>query len=380
MEEKTKFKIGIGILVSIVIALVICVVATIIIIINLKKVTGNFESAIPAVISSEKAILKVDKEELEILKGDRISILKDDIINNTYLVSYNEKIGTINKDLVKYYEFDENDKYSLMLDVSRFNIAEIGSSGDSSKNFQNEKDFELFILENDIQYVYIRLGGRGWGQSGSLYYDDDAIRYIESCEYLKVPYGFYFIEEAINEEELKEEVKYVKDFLDKNKTSMNVLPLAIDMEYQHGQGRTDNIWEARVILLNKLIDEFNKINENCILYANGARIEKYLKSANCKFWTAMYPQNGVIPENNYKATIKIEQLENQLNELTAIASSNLTTKVNQGGTDTVYYSDEFLDKVIGWQFTESGAKKDGIEDQIDLSLVNNKFFKEFIGK
>ena len=378
MESKTKYKIGIVILIVIVIALIASLLISIYFMIEQSKVKGDFNSAIPAVISSEKAVFKIDKENIELSKNERVSILKDDYINNEYLVKYNDKIGTIEKNNISYYKFDENDRYSLMLDVSRFNIAEKGKEGDSSKNFQNEKDFEQFILKNNIQYVYIRLGGRGWGQSGTLYYDDDAVRYMESCEYLKVPYGFYFIEEAVNEEELKEEVKYVKDFLDKNKTSMNVLPIAIDMEYQHGQGRTDNIWDTRVTLLNKMIEEFNKINEKCILYANGARIEKYLKTANCKFWTAMYPQNGIIPENNYKATVKLEQLQNQLNELTAIASSNLTTKVNQGGTDTVYYSDEFLDKVIGWQFTESGAKKDGIEDAIDLSLVDNRFFKEFV--
>ena len=378
MESKTKYKIGIGILIFIIMALIVGMLTMVYFMIEQNKIKGDFESAIPAVVSSEKAIIKIDKKEIELSKGDRISILKDDIINDTYLVKYNNEIGTIQKDKILFYQFDKDDKYSLMLDVSRFNIAEAESEVDSSKVFQNEKDFELFILNNNIQYVYIRLGGRGWGEQGSLYYDDDAIRYINSCEYLKVPYGFYFIEEALNENEIKEEVKYVKDFLDKNKTSMNVLPIAIDMEYQHGKGRTDNIWDERIVLLNKLVEEFNKINENCILYANGARIEKYLKSANCKFWTAMYPQNGVIPEINYKATVKIEQLENQLNELTMIASSSLTTNINKGGTDTVYYSDEFLNKVIGWQFTESGAKKDGIDDSIDLSLVDNKFFKSYL--
>ena len=219
--------------------------------------------------------------------------------------------------------------------------------------------------------------GRGWGTEGTLYTDNMAMEYANICEYLHIPYGFYYIEEAKNEDEVIEEVEFVKSLFAKENLTMNVLPLALDLEYQHGKGRTDNMWNERVPLVNKLVEEFKKSNINTIVYANGARIEKYLKSANCKFWVAMYPENDKIPDADYKTFItneesKIGTLKESINE------SVLNLDVNKSETEVITYSDEFLDKVIGWQFTESGAKKDGIDEYIDLSIFNNEYLKKFL--
>ncbi|MBP3255125.1 MAG: phosphotransferase [Clostridia bacterium] len=374
MEHKTKYIISIVLLAITVILLTVSVVA---LIINYNKITGNMNLAKNGIIVKE-AVLKVNRDEVILGKGERVSIIKDDIINNEYTIKYNEQIGRIEKDAVSYFVLDSKEREPLMLDVSQFNIAGKESEENPNKNFQNEKDFELFVLNNDIQYVYIRLGGRGWGQKGVLYYDDEAPRYIEACEYLGVPYGFYFLDEALNDEEIIEEVNFVKEFLDKNKTKMNILPLALDLEYQSGKGRADNIWEERTVLLNKLIDEFNKIGVNCIIYSNGARIEKYIKGVNTMFWVAMYPQDDIIPQDSYGSVVKINQLEEELNQM---SNASIIDKIlNKGGTDVKKYSDEFLNKVLGWQFTESGASKDGIEDYIDLSVMNNKLFKNYFEK
>lgn len=371
MEHKTRYVIGIVALSVITIALII---ALVLVIVYFNTVKGNIDNGINAIVCVDGTILKAGRKELILEKGKRVKILQDDILNNIYLVKCDDVIGKVPKESVVYYKNSGNKKYSLMVDVSQFNIVGKESEENPNRNFNNEEEFGLFMIENNIDYAYIRLGGRGWGQKGTLYYDDEATRYIDICEYLGIPYGFYFLDEALNYEEIIEEVNFVKDFLDKNKTKMNKLPLAIDLEYQSGKGRTDETWEGRTIILNTLIYEFNKINVDCIIYTNGARGEKYLKDVNTKFWVAMYPQNDIIPENNYKATVKMEQLEN---ELTAIVSNNLNTKINKGGTNITYYTDEFLDKVIGWQFTESGAELDGIDEYIDLSIINSKQIKQY---
>ena len=371
MEHKKGYIIGIIILAIVVVGLIL---ALTVVIINNSLIKGDTNNAIHAVISKENVILKSGWDEIVLQKGDRVGIIKEDIINNTYTIKYGDKTGEVSKEDVKYFEFDEDERESLMLDVSQFNIVGKESEDNPNKNFKDEKEFELFILNNNIQYVYIRLGGRGWGQKGVLYYDDEAPRYVESCEYLGIPYGFYYLDEALDDKEIQEEVQFVKDFLDKNSTKMNVLPLAIDLEYQSGKGRTDGIWEERTAILNKLIAEFKKENINCIIYANGARIEKYIKGVNTEFWVAMYPQKNIIPEESYKATVKLQQLEEQVNSL---SNNNLFSLINRGGTEIKTYSDEFLNKVIGWQFTESGASEDGIEDYIDLSIVNSKSLKKY---
>ena len=374
MSAKTKNIIIISIFSVIIIALILGIIF---VIIDANTIKGDQNNAINAIICKDDVTLKIDNKDIVVSKGERVKILQEDILNNKYVIKYNDKITKIDRENVIYYDidkFDKNNRYSLMADVSKFNIVGKENDENPNRNFVDEKEFELFILNNDIQYVYIRLGGRGWGEKGVLYYDDDAPRYIEACEYLGIPYGLYYLDEALNDKEIKEEVEFVKEFLNKNKTSMNKLPLAIDLEFQGGKGRADGIWDERTDLLNKLISEFKKIGEECIIYSNGARIEQYIKGVNTKFWVAMYPENDIIPMNDYRATVKIEQLEN---ELKAVKNNNLSTKVNQGGTKIRYYSDEFLDKVIGWQFTESGAEYDGIDEYIDLSIVNSKIIKSY---
>ena len=71
------------------------------------------------------------------------------------------------------------------MDVSQF---------DFEKDFKSKEDFEVFVLENKISCVYIRAGGRGYGEKGNFYEDNKYKEYVEACEYLKIPYGFYFLE------------------------------------------------------------------------------------------------------------------------------------------------------------------------------------------
>ena len=130
---------------------------------------------------------------------------------------------------------------------------------------------------------------------------------------------------------------------------------------------------------NELINEFNKIGINTILYANGARIETYLKSANCKFWPAMYPEDDKIPNKDYKAFV-LDELEKIKTSQKSLDDSFLNSDVNKADTETVTYSSEYLDKVIGWQFTESGAKKSGIDKYIDLSLFDNQYLMKYLKK
>ena len=62
------------------------------------------------------------------------------------------------KDKVKYYEFNAEEEYVLMSDVSKFNI--------QFEHFKNTEEYEVFLLNSNINYVYIRAGGRGYGKEG----------------------------------------------------------------------------------------------------------------------------------------------------------------------------------------------------------------------
>lgn len=256
-----------------------------------------------------------------------------------YKVKCNDRIGYILQENLDYFE-PSNAERVLMSDVSKFNV--------QYEHFKTTREYQLFLIGNNINYVYIRAGGRGYGEEGNFYTDAQCKIFVDACEYLKIPYGFYYIDEAINSEEIDEEVKFIQDFINKNSTSMNKLPLAIDIESHDGVGRADEMWEDRAFLAEELVQKFNNVGIPNIIYSNARTANDYLSNVNANFWIAYYPEINKIPDFWYTDTDQ-EPVENA----------------------------EFMEKVIGWQFTESGAGEE-IKEKVDISLVKNEFFKQFI--
>lgn len=251
-----------------------------------------------------------------------------------------DKVGYVLSENVDYFEFSDKDGFELMSDVSKFNI--------QFKNFENANDYEVFLLNSNINYAYIRAGGRGYGEEGKFYTDPQYQLFIEACEYLNMPYVFYYIDEAITSEEIDEEVEFMQKFIKENSTKNNVLPLAIDAEKHDGVGRADELWEERADLLTELIQKFKEKNIETIVYTNSNLANEFLYTVDTKFWIAYYNLENKVP--NY-----------------------WFDKTDQEGAKNI----ELMDKVIGWQFTETGAGKE-IPYKVDVSIVKNEFFKEFV--
>lgn len=268
--------------------------------------------------------------------GENVYILSENIDKagtKYYKVKYENRVGKILADNVSYFEFDKKNEYVLMSDVSKFN---------KGNQFKTSQDYEYFIIQNSINYVYIRAGGRGYGKSGNFYIDPEYEMFVTACEYLGVPYGFYFLDEALNSKEIDEEIEFIKEFIKNNSTSMNKLPLAIDIEYQEGKGRADNIWDDRSNLVNELITKLEKEDLKSITYTNSKKADTYLKELKSDLWLAYYTEEEKVPEEWYFDTF------------------------------------EFKKNVIGWQFTENGATKSGINESVDLSLVKNELMQKYI--
>lgn len=275
--------------------------------------------------------------------GENVYILEtvlDKTNKEWYKIKAKDKVGYVLKNKVKYYEFSDKDGKVLMSDVSKFNVI--------YKHFNNSEEYAAFILNNNINYVYIRLGGRGYGEEGNFYTDPNYQIFIDTCEYLGVPYGFYYIDEAITSEEVNEEVNFVNDFLEKNATKLCVLPLVIDAESHDGVGRADNIWEERANIISELIMKFKEKNIETLIYSNAKTANEYLYNIDSKFWVAYYPKEKKIPNYWY-------------------------TDTDQEPVSNI----EFTNKIVGWQFTENGAEED-IKEQVDVSLVKNEYFRNFV--
>ena len=193
--------------------------------------------------------------------------------------------------------------------------------------------------------MYIRAGGRGYGSKGNFYEDEKYSEYVDACEYLKIPYGFYFLDEDLNDTEIKEEVKVIKDFLKKASGENCKLPLALDVEEHDGKGRADSIWNNRAELVQKLINDLKKEKIDSIVYTNATTADLYLSSLETKFWIAYYPKVTAVPNYWYFETKQT-------------AASNASLSKN----------------TVGWQFTENGIKNK-ILSEVDLSLFKKSFFE-----
>ena len=155
----------------------------------------------------------------------------------------------------------------------------------------------------------------------------------------------YFLEEALNSKEIDEEVKFIKEFLEKNAGEYCILPVALDIEKHEGNGRADDIWNSRSELVQELIDDLNKENIDNIVYTNAQTANLYLSGLDTKFWLAYYPKIKTVPNYWYFDT-------------------------EQDATE----NKELIKKTIGWQFTEKGVD-DEIIQQVDLSLFKKDFYK-----
>lgn len=310
-----------------------------------KKNQDEIDSSIHAIVISEYApFYKEAKTEnvkqIKVLnKGENVYIL--DEFEQEGIDWYKVKVdgkknGYVRAENVQYFE-EVNREKVLVSDVSKFNY---------ETDFDTKEDYEVFLIENKISYVYIRAGGRGYGDEGNMYEDSNYQMFVDACEYLGVPYGFYFIDEALNTKEIKEEVEFIKEFLELNAGENCKLPVALDIERHNGDGRADDIWDKRAELVQELIDELEDEDIDSIVYSNAHTANLYLSSLDTKFWIAYYPGDDTIPDYWY---------------------FDLTT---QEGADNL----DLNKKTIGWQFSENGAGEE-VTARVDLSLFKKDFFE-----
>lgn len=252
-------------------------------------------------------------------------------------VVVDNKKGYVLTEKIGYYKPLDNEKV-LMADVSKFN---------KGTNFNTAGEFGAFLVNNNITYVYVRAGGRGYGEKGNFYLDSEYKLWADECEFLGIPFGFYFLDEAKNSEEIDEEVKFINDFLKENKYKYMQLPVALDIEKHNGDGRVDDIWEERATLVTELIQKLEQTGVNTIVYSNAKTANEFLGTVPTKFWLAYYPDYILkIPKKWYAELEEQEATENE----------------------------ELMNKMVGWQFTQSGVGA-VIPHSVDISLIYKDFYK-----
>lgn len=121
------------------------------------------------------------------------------------------------------YVGDERYSYRLGIDVS---------------SFQGDIDWSK-VKEAGIGFAIVRLGYRGYGQTGMLCVDQKFERNIQNAQAEGLDVGVYFFAQAVNEEEAVEEAEFVLQYLEGYELQ---LPVVYDPEsILEDTARTDDV-------------------------------------------------------------------------------------------------------------------------------------------
>lgn len=132
------------------------------------------------------------------------------------------------------YENLDNFTNSGQLNDTNFTLRK----GIDVSSYSGEIDWQK-VKNESIEFAIIRIGGRGYGDSGILYEDKTALENIKNAKNAGIDVGVYFYSQAITEEEAKEEAQFVLDTLNGENLQ---LPVCYDFEFiENDVARTDNV-------------------------------------------------------------------------------------------------------------------------------------------
>ena len=194
-------------------------------------------------------------------------------------------------------------------------------SGIDISSYCGEIDWNR-VKSAGIDFVMVRLGGRGYGEKGEIYKDDRALEYIKGAQAQGIKAGGYFFSQATTTNEAIEEADYVKEILGDTKLDF---PVAYDWEIiKDEEARTDKVTPAQATeCARAFCQEAASYGYTPMIYSTSRELYfKYdlTKLANYDIWYCEY-----------------------------------------ANTPELYYQFSM------WQYSETG-KVDGIEGNVDLNI------------
>lgn len=154
--------------------------------------------------------------------------------------------------------------------------------------FQGEIDWQK-VKEAGVTFAIIRVGGRGYGEAGTLYADKRAQDNYKGAKEAGIEVGAYFFSQAINEKEAVEEAEYV---LEQIKDWEITMPIVFDWEYIGEQARTAYV-EPQMLTdcMNAFSARIRQAGLEAMIYVNmdQAADSFYMEEVeDTALWLAMY--------------------------------------------------------------------------------------------
>ena len=181
------------------------------------------------------------------------------------------------------------------------------------------------VADAGYDFVFVRVGFRGYGEEGTLNEDAMAIEYMQDAEKAGLEVGAYFFSQAVDEEEAAEEARFAADIVKRSGVKMT-LPLVYDPELAGGsKGRANNLSRDQVC-------------SNARAFRRAAEEELHCK-------VALY--TNLFWENTYFDVETLDQFEIWYADYEPVPQTNYT--------------------FTWWQYTETGSVP-GIKGAMDLNL------------
>lgn len=227
--------------------------------------------------SVEAAFARPERYSLVNDDGDTVYVpVYQDVKKNSY--DWNS-LKNING--YKYYAPDGNAACSIGIDVSKY---------------QSEADWAK-VKASGVESVMIRVGYRGYGESGTIVLDEMFHTHIQGALDAGLEVGVYFFSQAVTEEEAIEEAEFV---LNEIKDYKITYPIAFDSEkVEAGNGRANALSvEERTAVVKAFLNKIEKAGYEPVVYANDRWFALNLdlrELTDYKLWLASYRDEPVFP-------------------------------------------------------------------------------------
>ncbi len=197
----------------------------------------------------------------------------------------------------EYYTYSD-DTYTSMVGID---VSEHNGTIDFKK-----------VKESGIEFVFIRIGWRGYTEGG-IYKDDMFETYYKDAKENNLKIGIYFFSQATSTDEAKQEAQFVLDTL--GDKTIN-LPIAYDYEtVEDENGRANNLTSEEVSNNTKAFFSLLENKYQVMLYANTPLLKLYSRELLDKYplWYAQFHHTPETDTNfniwQYSETGEVDGIE-----------------------------------------------------------------------
>ena len=179
---------------------------------------------------------------------------------------------------------EDNGYYSYYV-----NGKKVSEMGVDLSEYQGEIDFSA-VRESGVDFVILRIGGRFYGDKGTMYKDEAFLDYYQQAKTAGLKVGAYFFSQAASTEDAVEEAQYTLDLL--GGLALDY-PIAFDWEIiDDDVARTDNVsGEELTRIAAAFCDTVEAAGYRSIVYASTSLILQsydFETMKNYDFWLADY--------------------------------------------------------------------------------------------